>query len=100
MTEKKKMTIETISPIELNRWNKLKTSSLHYYQLLFQKIVVGREADLEFFKTQSEIITDFTFDERYKKSVLWQIMFFKERLEVVNRELDKRCVNKMHTSIN
>jgi hypothetical protein len=89
----------TISPAEISRWEKLDIKNLHYYQQLFQKIITGRKADLEFFVNQT-IITDFVLDEKVKDQILYQISFFTERLWVINSELDRRAMNKLETSIN
>lgn len=83
---------QTISPEETERWKKQDVKNLHFYRQLLQRIVAGREANMEFFKNQA-LFTDFVLEPATKNRLLDQMTFFKERLEVINNELNKRAIH-------
>ncbi len=90
----------TISPTEMTRFNNLDVKNLHYYQGLFQKILIGRNADIEFYELQEKNRSGYVFDRNFKNQLLKQIDFFQERLTVINSKLDSLGLNQLETSIN
>lgn len=90
----------TISKSELGRLNNLNVKDLHYYKDLFQRVIVGRKADIEFYELQTKNGSGYVFDGAFRKQLDTQIVFFTERLEVINKRLDEKGLKELKTSIN
>jgi len=91
---------KTISKSELYIILTLDIKNLHYYQGLYQRILTGRKADIEFYEIQEKNGSSYVFEPSFRTQLEGQIVFFSERLEVINQELDKRGLNTLETSIN
>lgn len=90
----------TIQKAELDRLNNICVKDLHYYKDLFQRIIVGRKADIEFYELQAQNGSGYVFDGAFRKQIDTQLVFFTERLEVINKRLDELGLKDLKTSIN
>ncbi len=91
---------KTIPPDEVTRTINLKTKDLHYYKDLFQRILIGRKADLEFDELQNNNESDYVSNPEFRAQLEWRILFFSERLELIDHELNNRGMKKPGTSLN
>lgn len=94
-----KMEYKTISPAEVHRWEKIKTKELLYRWRIHTAQLEGRKADIEFFTLQSSI-TQYVLDEKLIARIRAEILFWGERIDLINKELKKRGINPELNLIN
>jgi hypothetical protein len=90
----------TIEQPELDRLNSICVRDLHYYKDLFQRLIIGRKADHEYYNMMDKNKSGFVYEASLRKGIDKQIVFFTERLEVINKRLDEMGLKDLKTSIN
>ena len=100
LKSEEKEIFEPITSREKEMFRKATTKDLYFYQKLYQDIIIGAKADIQFLELQQRNKVLLATDQAVLKIFGAKIKNFTSWLEVVNRELDNRCVNDMHTSIN
>jgi hypothetical protein len=90
----------TISSAEIARTNKLCVKDLYFYKDLFQQILIGRKADLKFYELQEVNDSDFVFEPGLRTGIEKQIVFFTQRLDLINKRLDEQGLTTLRTTAN
>lgn len=91
---------EPITSREKEMFQKATTKDLYFYQKLYQDLITGAKADIRFLELQQRNKMLLATDQAVLKIFGAKIKNFTSWLQVVNQELDNRCTNEMHTSIN
>jgi len=91
---------KTVTPDEVTRTINLKTKDLYYYKDLFQRILIGRKADIEFDELQQKNGSGYVSNPKFRSQLEYHIVFFSERMELIDHELNSRGMKKPGTSLN
>lgn len=89
----------TISPEELQSFEKAKTATLLEYQDIFKRILIGYSAHLELYKLQEKLY-DFDPSGKTKQTTIEIIERFKERIDMIDDILNSRDVNRILMFVN